>query len=817
MNRLPDDALIQVAGRIPDLWQQEAVNALREGHDVIVSAPTGAGKTRIFELFAEDGRRAPRNQCVYTVPTRALANEKYAEWHAAGWPVGIATGDLAIDTRAPYLVATLETQRERLLRNEGPGLLVIDEYQMLSHPVRGLNYELAIAMAAQETQLLLLSGSVANPEAVQDWLSRLGRTADLVKVTQRPVPLDEAMPDTLPRAPTSVSGQWPRLAVRALLADLGPILIFAPRRTDAERIARQIANVLPPDPPVRSDTLRGFPMDAATEFLLSRRVGCHHSGLPYKLRAGLLEPLAKAGQLRVLVATMGLAAGINFSVRSVIVTGTRYFDGPFEREIRPDELLQMFGRAGRRGLDDIGYVLVARGTPRLADAAPALLKRREEVDWPALFRVMAGANDSISPFDAARIFTARLFTRSDIDLGMQRTTDRPPPPSASDRYGPMQEEFLNSENEWQPVAQAHSAEHPLSNLFSHRGEKWIPALKNPDLVRELGPGSVMKSLQGRRTIYRKNLPLLRLAGEEEFEPLPWLRRTLRLAKGDRFSQQSAESTLVPLLNETLEPLTVLALHRRGTQLHAEIDVSRSRRRGIQDAHRRWLIDPPRRMAAVQHDTQYRDRSGTAFEPPPGTPAHLWRALGLLEPDGRPTPRGRIFSLFSNGEGLMLAAALEEEKYPVSELATHLANLRAGHRFADRPGPSEALATAARARYGHREIPGYLRDGLCPAYGEGAAETIESYLASGKVAPLPGGQELSTGDIERAILEWMSLLRHLLAAPELASPRWSALRDAAREILPSLEARASSKRIVDRLQPPQSKVRRLRLSGSQLIA
>jgi hypothetical protein len=77
---------------VPDLWQQQAVAALREGKDVVVQAPTGAGKTLIFELWSNSGK--PRGQAIYTVPTRALANDKLAEWRARGWVVGIATATL---------------------------------------------------------------------------------------------------------------------------------------------------------------------------------------------------------------------------------------------------------------------------------------------------------------------------------------------------------------------------------------------------------------------------------------------------------------------------------------------------------------------------------------------------------------------------------------------------------------------------------------------------------------------------------------------------------------------------------------------------
>src|SRR5438477_11433162 len=86
---------------------------------------------------------------------------------------------------------------------------------------------------------------------------------------------------------------------------------------------------------------------------------------------------------------MGLAAGINFSMRSVLITDTRYMAGNFERHVQPDERLRMFGRAGRRGLDETGYVLILPDIPRLGDARARQLKRATQVDWPSLISVMA--------------------------------------------------------------------------------------------------------------------------------------------------------------------------------------------------------------------------------------------------------------------------------------------------------------------------------------------------------------------------------------------------------------------------------------------
>ena len=241
--------------KLPDPWQHQAVNLLRDGTDVVVSAPTGAGKTYIFELLHQ-GRHL-QGQAIYTVPTRALANDKYAEWKDAKWNVGIATGDIAENVDAPVVVATLETQLERLVRGEGPALLVIDEYQMISDHARGANYEAAIALAPANTRLLLLSGSVANPEDVVAWMRSLNRKAEVVLTKDRPVPLEEAPIEALPQRQKQFENYWPRFAAAVMLAPLrsGP----QPTRTqnasfipllDAQGVAesaafRRLSNVRP--------------------------------------------------------------------------------------------------------------------------------------------------------------------------------------------------------------------------------------------------------------------------------------------------------------------------------------------------------------------------------------------------------------------------------------------------------------------------------------------------------------------------------------------------------------------------------------------
>ena len=272
---------------IPDLWQQQAVNALREGKDVVVHAPTGAGKTLIFELWSNQGKN--RGQAIYTVPTRALANDKLAEWRARGWNVGIATGDLSENLDAPIIVATLETQKNRLIRGDGPALLVVDEYQMLGDLDRGLNYEFAIALAPPQTQLLLLSGSVANPQDIVKWLTRLGRKAIVIRHEHRPVPLEEVNANNLnAHVPSEIRGYWPRIVAKSLAEDLGPFLIFAPRRAATESLAAELARYLPNPNPLQLNTEQKQFVGEHLAKMLKSRISYHHSGLSYAARAGVI-------------------------------------------------------------------------------------------------------------------------------------------------------------------------------------------------------------------------------------------------------------------------------------------------------------------------------------------------------------------------------------------------------------------------------------------------------------------------------------------------------------------------------------------------
>ena len=408
---------------LPDRWQAEALAGLRDGRDVIVDAPTGAGKTYIFERWAEQTAFARR--ALFTVPTRALANDKFAEWRARGWDTGIMTGDLCVNPDAPVVVATLEAVQGIVVGRPGArerrpfGLLVIDEYQWIADPHRGNHYEGVVLFAPPGLQLLLLSGAVANPDEVAAWLGRLGRRTAVIRHHERPVPLEEVEVDEFIHGlPRCIEGFWSRRVAGALRENLGPVLLFAPHRADAMRLARQLARELPLSDPLTLSPEQERLCGPDLARLLRARVACHHSGLSYAQRAGAIEPLAKAGQLRAVVATLGLSAGINFSLRSVMITAGHYRHDHLEREIAPHELLQMIGRAGRRGLDESGYVLVSGSTPRLRRAEPLRLRRAAPLPWALFLRQLRGGRDA---GELARTEAARLFTADPVPTGAEHT------------------------------------------------------------------------------------------------------------------------------------------------------------------------------------------------------------------------------------------------------------------------------------------------------------------------------------------------------------------------------------------------------------
>jgi len=782
---------------VPDLWQQEAVQHLRNGKDVVVHASTGAGKTFIFELWSNQGRNP--GQAIYTVPTRALANDKLSEWRAKGWNVGIATGDLSENLDAPVIVATLETQKNRLVKGDGPHLLVIDEYQMLGDADRGLNYELAIAMAPQQTQLLMLSGSVANPKHVVSWLKRLGRDAEWIWFDDRPVPLEEVYAGILNyNVPSEIRGYWPRFLAKSLAEGLGPILVFAPRRRAAEKLALDIARNLPNPNSLQLTAEQRELVGERLANMLHSRVAFHHSGLSYGARAGVIEPLAKAGQLRVVVATMGLAAGINFSLRSVVLAADSYRRDHLEIPLKADEIHQMFGRAGRRGIDEVGYALVSRNEIRIRDGYPCFLSRNSMVDWASLLGLMySAAEQNRNPYvDAVRV-QERLFTSKPILLGMEFSMEHPEAPCGlgtdSERARKSRKlirEMLNSRGNWEswPVAtkqllkNVFVVESVYNGLKDGQSLELRPALMDEGALPKTGSGKFVL-LADKQTFGREQKVADEL-NNQLLDLAKWVRRLTGWNKRV-VPMKLWRKKIQPLLEDKLSELNtpVVRFYRFDHRLLVQVRLDFQSILAHVDSHGVALLRPHHRQVLNKTCDGCSLHSECRELKPATGVALLWKRLKLVDSFGKPTLRGRVVSFFSQNYGLGIAAALEDISIPITELVYELANLDAGFRFSNEDDRWKGrIPMACRECYGDTTVTGYLDTGVPPRYGSGA----ESVVAALHLNPSDKGswitEFLGSGDIDRAVIEWRSLMRQIKHAPELEWSRWTELQELAGIIL-----------------------------------
>ncbi len=184
---------------VPDAWQLEALDHLAVG-DVIVSVPTGSGKTHVAIEAAKRAIEAERT-VIYTSPLKALSNTKFTEFRKlfGAEQVGILTGDRKDNPQAPFLIMTTEILRNLLydaaggeidVRLDTLGLVIMDESQYLADPERGVVWEETIIFCPSQARLLLLSASIGNPQALADWLTSIRPTeCRLVQHRQRTVPL----------------------------------------------------------------------------------------------------------------------------------------------------------------------------------------------------------------------------------------------------------------------------------------------------------------------------------------------------------------------------------------------------------------------------------------------------------------------------------------------------------------------------------------------------------------------------------------------------------------------------------------------------
>lgn len=178
---------------VPDDYQLAAIDALKQGHDTLVVAPTGAGKTYIaVEAIAHTVQN--KRKAIYTAPLKALSNSKYAEFKKRFEPtygVGLLTGDRKIEGDSPIVVATTEIYRNDMYGYSEPyGLVVLDEFHYLADPQRGPVWEESIILSPQSSTLLMLSASISNADEIAAWIEEVRKKkVTIIRVAQRPVEL----------------------------------------------------------------------------------------------------------------------------------------------------------------------------------------------------------------------------------------------------------------------------------------------------------------------------------------------------------------------------------------------------------------------------------------------------------------------------------------------------------------------------------------------------------------------------------------------------------------------------------------------------
>ncbi|CAD7839954.1 MAG: ATP-dependent DNA helicase [Olavius algarvensis Delta 4 endosymbiont] len=393
----------------PDDFQIDAVAAVKTS-DCLVTAPTGAGKTWIAEqsiaAVLKDGGRA-----WYASPLKALTNAKYAEFGELFGKnnVGILTGDRKENPDAPVITGTTEILRNQLYdamhRGEtlDTSFVILDEAHFLGDPDRGVVWEEIMIYLPARIPLLMLSATINNADQIAAWLENLrAKPCTVIPESQRPVPLaplffhpsGTLMPLTVPGKPGKnkrlfkkvhayvATKNPPQLAPPRKLPPFGemlkvlrkyqllPAIFFLKSRADCDN-ALELCRQNSGHPQDRLARLadRIEELTAASSHTADHRhkwhlenlaVGAHHSGqLPaWKI---VLETLMTEGLLDAVFATSTVAAGVNFPARTVVFFNSDRFNGTEFLPLTPTEFHQMTGRAGRRGMDKIGFVVAVPG------------------------------------------------------------------------------------------------------------------------------------------------------------------------------------------------------------------------------------------------------------------------------------------------------------------------------------------------------------------------------------------------------------------------------------------------------------------------
>ena len=387
-----------------DDFQKEACEIIDQGSSVVVCAPTGAGKTVIAQHAINNALREGV-RIFYTTPLKALSNQKFYDFceQYGQDNVGLLTGDTSINRGAKIVIMTTEVFRNMLYGTNFGAVadnlkdvryVVLDEVHYMNDEQRGTVWEESIIYCPTNIQIIALSATVANCQELTDWINTVHSKTKLVNTDFRPVPLkffyfDSSQPlKLLPlftptgQLNTKIRPERPKWSkghrdkkkkspVRQIVANLAqqdmlPAIYFTfsrkkcdeqmekcsglelNSRTEQEEIKRFIDDFITDNPHLYGNK--------NIEYLV-QGVASHHAGLLPAWK-NLVEKLFQKGLIKVVFATETLAAGINMPARSTVISSVSKRTDSGHRMLTANEFLQMSGRAGRRGMDDVGYVTI---------------------------------------------------------------------------------------------------------------------------------------------------------------------------------------------------------------------------------------------------------------------------------------------------------------------------------------------------------------------------------------------------------------------------------------------------------------------------
>jgi hypothetical protein len=413
------------------------------------------------------------------------------------------------------------------------------------------------------------------------------------------------------------------------------------------------------------------------------------------------------------------------------------------------------------------------------------------------------------PFAAAVELSRSLFSTQSVPIGSEHSLSTGEKPCGlwvdAERARFVRRpitEMVSSTGEWEPKP-AEPENVVLGRLFVRQDDSWLRALAVPRMLDGRGFGNLCKLRE--QGIYGREIPLATIVGADAIAPVKWLRKRLvgRDAVEPRDAAPSARQSLAlpmtrALFDEVVLPLLpeitggrVAEVVTRGGTIYARIDFSDVPISALIDSHGCALLEPPERQALPLVCRQCSELEHDLTAAIANSPAYAWRQLGLVTENGTPTRRGILFSFFQAGEGLATAAALEDEAYPIDDLVFDLANIRAGPRFAGEEALlGGRLGILCQQIYGRADHPGYLEMGVPVQYGSGASEVIRELVTNPSARYRLMNESLRHGDIERALMEWRSLLRHIVGAPGLDWERWRALQQIAAHFIGSTTSPAA---------------------------